>query len=221
MKDKAQLQASPREVLGKKSRFLRRQGITPANVFGRGLSSAALQVDTKQLRQVLNKVGTSQLVTLKIKGESAPRSVLVRDIQLDALSRELLHVDLYQVSMTEKMRLDIPIVLTGECPAVRKQGGILFQNLDRLRVECLPADIPPTIEIDVCKMTEIGHAIHVKELDLGAAVTVLDDPEEAIVSVLLPAAEEAKAEEVAAEAVAAEAEGEAAAPAEEGKEKEE
>ena len=218
MKDTVKLEASPREVTGKKTRFLRRQGVTPANVFGRGLASTALQVDSKQLRQVLGKVGTSQLISLKVKGQSEPKNVLVRDIQISPLSREVLHVDLYQVSLTERMRLDIPVTLTGESFAVKKLGGILFQALDKVNIECLPADIPPTIEVDISSLSELGMSIHVSELKLGDAVTVLDDPEDVIVSVLTPAAEESKLE--AAAAAAAPAEGEAAAEGEKAETKE-
>ena len=214
MKQKTQLQASPRQVVGKKVRFLRRDGITPANVFGHGLASVAVQVDTKQLRQVLGKVGTSQLITLKIKGESETRNVLVRDAQVNPLSRELLHIDLYQVSLTERMTLDIPIVLVGESPAVKKLGAVMLQSLDSFHVECLPGDIPPAIEVDLSRLAEFGDSIHVKEISLSDAVTVLDDPDEVIVSVIAPAAEEAKVAEVpVAEAKPAE-EAEAAQPAE-------
>jgi large subunit ribosomal protein L25 len=210
MKQKTQLKASHRQVKGKEVRFLRRQGATPANVFGRGLASTAIQIETKQLRQVLNKVGTSQLITLSIEGEAEPRNVLVRDFKVNPLSRELLHVDLYQVSMTERTKLDVPIVLVGESIAVKKLGGVMLQSLNRLNIECLPADIPPAIEVDLSPLVELGNALHVKEIKLGVAVTILDDPEEVIVSVIAPAAEEAKAFE---EAPAAEAEAGAAAEA--------
>jgi len=219
MKQKTQLQASPRQVVGKKVRFLRREGITPANVFGHGLASVAVQVDTKLLRQVLGKVGTSQLITLKIKGESEPRNVLVRDVQINALSRELLHIDLYQVSLTERMTLDIPIMLVGESPAVKKLGGVMLQSLNSFHVECLPGDIPPAIEVDLSRLVELGDSIHVKEINLGDAVTVLDDPDEVIVSVIVPAAEEAKVAEVPVAEVQPAEEGEAAPPAEKGEAK--
>ena len=214
MKQKTQLQASPRQVIGKEVRFLRRKGITPANVFGHGLTSVAVQIDTKQLRQVLSKVGTSQLISLKIEGESEPRNVLVRDFQINPLSRALLHIDLYQVSLTERMTLDVPLVLVGESMAVKKLGGVMLQNLNSLNVECLPGDIPPAIEVDLSRLAELGDAIHVKEVSLGDAVTILNDAEEVIVSVIAPAAEEAKmAEAPVAEAEAVE---ETAQPAEKG-----
>jgi large subunit ribosomal protein L25 len=199
MKQKTQLQASPRRIAGKKVRFLRRDGITPANVFGHGLTSVAVQVDTKQLKQVLSKAGTSQLVTLRITGESEPRNVLVRDVQVNPLSRELLHVDLYQVTLTERMTLDIPIVLVGESPAVKKLGGVMLQTLNSLHVECLPRDIPPAVEVELSRLVEFGDSIHVKEISLGEAVTVLDEPDEVIISVVAPAAEEVKVEEVPVE----------------------
>ncbi len=217
MKQTTQLKASPRQVKGKEVRFLRRQGVTPANVFGHGLTSSAVQIDTKQLRQVLNKVGTSQLITLKIEGESEPRNVLVRNFQVNPLSRELIHVDLYQVSMTERMTLDVPLVLVGESMAVKKLGGVLLQSLNKINIECLPTDIPPALEVNLSTLNELGDAIHVKEIILGEAVVILNDPEDVIVSVIAPAAEEAKAAE--APVAEAEAGAEAAAPGEKGEAK--
>lgn len=217
MKQKTQLQARPRQVLGKEVRFLRRKGITPANVFGHGLTSVAVQIDTKQLRQVLSKVGTSQLIALVIDGEAEPRNVLVRDFQINPMSREVLHIDLYQVSMTERMTLNVPIVLVGESMAVKKLGGVMLQNLSSLNIECLPGDIPPAIEVDLGRLAELGDGIHVKEVSLSNAVTILNDPEEVIVSVIAPAAEEAKAAEAVVAEAAAGAEAEETAEKGEGK----
>jgi len=209
MKQKTQIKACPRQVKGKDVRFLRRQGVTPANVFGHGLPSVAVEIDTKQLRQVINKVGTSQIISLTIDGEAEPRNVLVRNFQIKPLTRELLHVDLYQVSMTERMKLEVPIVLVGESMAVKKLGGVMLQSLNSLKIECLPNDIPPAIEVSLNSLAELGDAVHVKEIKLSDAVTILDDLEEVIVSVIAPAAEEAKV----AEAAVAEAEAGAAAEA--------
>jgi large subunit ribosomal protein L25 len=113
------LKATTREVLGKKTRFLRRQGITPAHLFGHNLKSLTLQCDTAEIKRVIAQAGMTTIFNLELEYEKRPRKVLIREIQHDALGEKILHVDLYQIKMTEKLKADIPIVLTGEAPAMR------------------------------------------------------------------------------------------------------
>ncbi|HEY49594.1 MAG TPA: 50S ribosomal protein L25 [Dehalococcoidia bacterium] len=211
--DKIELIATIREILGKKVRFLRRQGLTPANLYGSNIDSTALQIDTHHLKHTLAKAGKTSLISLKLDGDKSPRMVVVRDIQREPLSGDLLHVDLYQVKMEEKLKLDVPIVLTGEAPAIKERGGILIQNMDSLEVECLPANMPHSIEVDISMLTEFDQAIHVKELSIDEAVTILSDPDNLIVQIArsrveveIALEEIAAAVEAEAEAVAAEAE---------------
>ena len=107
------LKATHRTVLGKKTRFLRRQGMTPAHLYGHNVQSLALQCDTENLRDIIAHAGRTRLIDLEIDGDK-PKSVFVREIQRDAISRELLHVDFYQVKRTEKISVAVPIVLVGE-----------------------------------------------------------------------------------------------------------
>ena len=97
------LNAAKRDVLGKRNRFLRRQGITPAHLFGHSIESQDLQCDTVELKKVVSHAGETRLVSLKIEGEKQPKRVFVREIQRDALGKQLLHVDFYQVRMEKKM----------------------------------------------------------------------------------------------------------------------
>ena len=209
------LTADSRSVLGKKSRFLRRQGITPAHVFGHGIESQALQCDTAELKGIIAQAGETRLIRLKIKGDKQTRNVFIREIQRDPFGKQLLHVDLYQVKMTEKIEAQIPIVLVGESPAMKGKGRMLSHGINELSIACLPDKVPPQIEVDISILEEIEQSIHVKDIILDPDITVHDDPEQMIVKVtevMVVAEEEAVEEEVeaAAEEEAA-AEGEAKA----------
>ncbi|MEE9366164.1 MAG: 50S ribosomal protein L25 [Dehalococcoidales bacterium] len=211
------LKATHRMVLGKKTRFLRRKGITPAHLYGHNVKSAALQCDTDILRDLIAHAGRTRLINLEIDGEK-PKSVFVREIQRDAISRELLHVDFYQVKRTEKIAVDVPIVLVGEAPAMKFKGRMIVHGINSLSIECLPTDVPPQIEIDITQLEEVEQAVNVKDIVLNPEITVHADPAQLVVKISEVAVKE-EVEEVPAveeeeEAVAEEAAG---APAEEEK----
>jgi large subunit ribosomal protein L25 len=175
--DQIELNAAKRDILGKKVRFLRRQGITPVHVFGQGIESLALQCDTVNLQQVLAQTGQTRVINLNIDGEKAPRTVMVRDTQQSILKGDLLHVDFYQVKMTEVIDVDVPIVLIGEAPALRDKENMLAQELNTLSIQCLPANIPDSIEVDVTSLTEPDQVIRIRDISPGEGITVLNDPE--------------------------------------------
>ena len=201
--DKIELKVTKRDILGKKVRFLRRQGVTPVHLFGHGIESMALQCDTAELRQVLAKAGEAKLIDVKLSSEKRPRSVLVREIQVDLPRRELLHVDFYQVRMEEAIKVEVPITLIGEAPALKARENTLVQELDTLTVECLPANIPASIELDISSLTEAGQVLRVKDIELEKGVTVLNDPEVVAAMISVQRVEEVVAEKVVAEEVVA------------------
>lgn len=206
------LKAAKRDILGKKTRFLRRQSITPTHLFGHGIESLALQCDTAELQRLITQGGTTRLIDLKIEAEKRPRSVFIREIQRDVLNGQLLHVDFYQIKKTEKITADIPIVLLGEAPATRSKENIIYQELTQLGVECLPENLPPQIEIDLSSLEEANQAIYVRDIILDPNIAVTTDTDQLVVKVSQVAMEKEEVVEVAeAEAVEAEAE----APAEE------
>jgi large subunit ribosomal protein L25 len=217
------LNAAKREVLGKKTQLLRRQGVTPAHLFGHNLKSQTLQCDTNELLKILSHAGTTRLVTLKVEGDKEPRNVFVREIQRDILSRQLLHVDFYQVKKGEKMQMDIPIVLVGEAPAMKGKGRLLSRDIDELKIECLPEKVPPQIEVDISVLTELEQGIFVKDIVLDPDITVHTEPDQLIVKVteIVIKVEEEKPVVAEAEAPAEEVEAEegAAKPAAEAAEK--
>ena len=181
--DKVELKVTNREILGKKVRLLRRQGMTPVHLFGHGIESVALQCHTAELKRVLAQAGKTTLINLKLDKEKRPRAAVVREIQWEPLKDELLHVDFYQVRMDEKMRTEVPIVLLGEAPALKLKGNMLIQDLDTLTVECLPAKIPHSIEIDLSSLTQPEQMIRVKDIAIDRDIAVLNDPELVVVKV--------------------------------------
>ncbi len=203
------LPAAKRDSLGKKTRFLRRKGITPTHLFGHSIESLALQCDTAELGRIITQAGMSRLISLQIEAEKQPRSVFIRKIQRDELGGQLLHVDFYQVRKEEKITADIPIVLVGEAPALKEKGRILTQPITHLGVECLPEKLPPQIEIDLSLLEEVGQTIHVSDIALGPGVTITTDPDQLVVKVSKVHVE--KIEEVVEEAVAEEVDAEAEA----------
>lgn len=206
------LQTSKREILGKKTRFLRRQGITPAHLFGHGIESIALECDTTKLQQIIAQAGTTRLISIDIEGDKQPRSVFIREIQRDVCNDGLLHVDFYQVRKKEKIRVDVPIVLFGEAPAMKEKGRILTHSLTSLSIESLPDNLPPQIEVDLSPLEELGQAIYVKDITFSPDITVMTDPDQMVVKVSearvveeeVVAEEEVPAEELAAEEAEAE-----------------
>jgi len=177
------LQATNREVLGKKTRFLRRQGITPTHLFGHNLESLALQCDTTQLQHIIAQAGMSRLINLRIDNDKQPKSVFIREVQRDVLSNQLLHVDFYQVIKGEKIAVDVPIVLVGEAPAMKEKGRMLTRGITSLSIECLPDSVPPQIEIDLSPLEEVEQAIYVRDIVLSPDITVHADPDHLLVKI--------------------------------------
>ncbi len=125
--EQIELKTTNREILGKKVRFLRRQGITPMHLFGHDIESVALQCDTANLRRVLAEAGKTGIISLKLEKEKGPRNVMVREVQTEPLTGGLLHVDFYQVRMAEQVKVEVPVVLLGEAPVLKSKEHMLVQ----------------------------------------------------------------------------------------------
>jgi large subunit ribosomal protein L25 len=204
------LTAARREITGKKVSGLRRDGRLPAVVFGRGLASDSLSVDTHEFEQLRRHAGANTLIDLSIDGEKAA-PVLVHDVQLHRVTQRPLHVDLYVVRMTEELTVDVPLVPEGESEAVSTNGGTLLHVMDNVRVRALPDHLPQSIHYSVASLRTFDDLIHVSDLEIPADATLLNDPTEIVAKVLPPRVEEVVEPVEAAEGEAAEgvAEGEA------------
>jgi large subunit ribosomal protein L25 len=196
-----ELEVAKRDVTGKKVRFLRRQGVTPANIYGHGIDSTHINVDARSLKHLLGRVGSTDLISLKMDDSKSPIMVLIREVQRNPLTDELLHVDFYQVKMTEKIKADVPLVFIGEAPVLRKvKNSSILHLIDSLHIEALPDNLPHSLEVDVSGLEELDHTIHIKDIHLGDGITLLSDPEQMVVKV----AEARKEEVVVPEVVEAE-----------------
>lgn len=199
-----ELTAEPRTVTGRRVKQLRSQGWVPAVIYGHRTAPRALQVEAKALDKVLARAGESRLISLTVRGDDSPQTVLVREVQRDILNRRPLHVDFYEVVMTEKLRATVPLRFVGHSPLVATGEAILNEALTELEVECLPADLPEFIEVDVSRLTDFDSVILVKDLKVPSGVEILNEPDEPVAS--LSGAREEVIEEAPAAAEAAEVE---------------
>lgn len=172
-----------RTVSGKKTRFLRREGVTPAHLFGQGLTSVAVQCPTDDIRRAIAQKGTTRLMELKLDNEKETRSVFIREVQRDTLSGELIHVDFYQVNKKRKIRAAVPLVMVGEAPASKLKNVIIEHLLSEVEVESLPGDLPPHIEVDITPLEEANQALCVGDLKTRPGVIIMAAPEQLIVKI--------------------------------------
>jgi len=212
------LEATPREATGKgPARRLRAQGRIPGICYKPGAKSVSVSVEARTLDNLLkaSTAGLNTLIDLKIAGggEFDGSQVLVKELQIDPVSRELVHADFFAVDLTETLNVSVPIHLIGTAHGVT-MGGIVDHALRTLEVECLPNAIPEEFSVDVTAL-DVGDSIHVRDIVLPEGIELLTDPELSVVSVVAPVAveeEEAAAEEgeEGEEVVGEAAEGEAA-----------
>lgn len=208
---RATLAAEHREVTGKKVSTLRRAGRLPAVVYGHGIDSDSISVDAHEFEQLRRHTGPNALVDLSVDGKMA-RPVLVHSVQVHPVNRRTLHVDLFLVRMTEELTVDVPLVATGDAPAVTLHGGTLLHPSESVRVRALPDHLPQVIEYSVALLLDFDTTIHVRDLSIPSDVTLLTDGDEIIAKVQPPRVEEepvAVAEAVEGEAAEAEGAGEA------------
>jgi large subunit ribosomal protein L25 len=207
------LAAEPRDLVGKKVATLRRDGRLPAVVFGRGLESTSVSIDTHDFEQLRRHTGPNALVDLSVGGKKA-QPVLIHGVQVHPVTRRPLHVDLFLVKMTEELTVDVPLVPTGTSAAVADEGGTLLHSLESVRIKALPDHLPQSIEYSIDSLVDFDAAVHVRDLTIPDDVTLLTDPDEVVAKVQAPRVEVEEVP-VAAEGEEGEAaEGEAAEGAE-------
>lgn len=199
------LNAEKRIILGKQVSKLRKNGIIPGHVFGKKIETEHVSVKESDFIKVLKETGETGLVDLKI-GDEKVRPVLIRQIQKDPVRNKMLNIDFYQVNLTEKTTVSVPIILIGEEPeAVHSGEAVVIQPLMEIEVEALPTDLPEKIEVDITLLKAIDDVILVSALSVPEGVTILTEPESVVVKLDTAVTEEMKAlmEEQAAEAAAA------------------
>ena len=182
--DKLQIKGQVRDLkanLGK----LRKTGGLPAVLYGHKVQNVALTVDAREFDKLLRKAGESTIVDL-VTDDGKTHPVLIHDIQNHYLTSNPIHVDFYEVSMTEKLKAMVALEFTGEAPAVKTLGAVLVKVLSEVEVECLPADLPHNIEVSLEGLKTLTDSVHVKDLKVGSKVQILTNGEEMIAKVQPP-----------------------------------
>lgn len=170
------LSARQRNILGRKVKTLRREGLIPAHVFGHNVKTQHVSVDAKDFRKIYEGAGETGLINLKVNSTPA-RQVLIKGVQTHPLTSQFLHVDFYQVSLKEKVKVEIPLEIVSEAPAVEKKIGLLLTPVEALEIEALPQDLPEKIEVDVSKLENVGDQVTVEDLKVDRKkIEILVDP---------------------------------------------
>jgi large subunit ribosomal protein L25 len=209
--DKITFTAETREGKGKgPARQLRASGFIPGILYGAENEPCSIKVEKRNAENIIRKLEShnvmADLILKKDKGETETIKTMVKDIQIEPINMDVLHIDFYRIRMDQAVRMEVAIHLIGEAPGLEK-GGILEQELREMEIQALPDKIPSVIEVDVSKL-DIGDTVSVKDIILPEGVEAVDEGEKTIVTILAPKAveEEAPAEEGAEAAAAATAE---------------
>ncbi len=208
--DKHTIKAEKRKILGQKVKTLRKEGILPANIYGKKVKSLAVQLPLNEFEKIYKEAGETGIIEVSVDGTKRP--VLINNIQRHPVTDLPLHVDFLQVDLKEKVTADVPVDLIGESPAEKSGLGTVVQHVNEIQVEALPADLPEKFEIDLSKLTEVDQAVFVKTLAVDSKkVEIKNDAEQILVKV-----EPLRKEEEAPAPVETEEEGEGAEETEEG-----
>lgn len=203
MAERAVIQATPRTVLGKQVKQLRRNGILPANVYGRALPSQAIEIDAREFSRNMKATGLRSMFELSIAGEPKPRYVIIRGMTRRGGTGEPIHLDFFQVDPNRPITANVPVHLVGEAPAVRDLAGVLLHSLEVISIRCLPLAIPDSIELDVSPLKSFDVSLTVGDINVPEGVEVLTDPAIVVATVNAPrlriSAEEEEAGEAAEE----------------------
>ncbi len=186
-KEKKQIKVEARTTLGKKVKKLRKEGLTPATVYGHKFESKSIQFKTIELERLYDEVGESGLVELLIDSEKLP--ILFRNPQYHPIEGNIIHIDCYKVNLKEKITATVPIEFVGESQAV-KNGNVLVEVSNEVEVEALPTDLPENITVDISILNEIDDMITVGDIKLDEKIEMVTAPDQVIVKIEEPRAEE-------------------------------
>lgn len=183
--EKIQLKTTLREQTSRDAKTLRQAGSIPAELYGHNINNQHLTVNAIEFEKVLRKAGESTIIELDMT-DGTKKNVLIQDVQYHYLNSQPIHVDFFEVSMTEKLTATVPIEFVGEAAAVKVLGGTLVKVLNEVEVECLPSDLPQHLEVDISKLATFEDAITVADIPHSDKVEIKADPEEFIAKVQPP-----------------------------------
>jgi large subunit ribosomal protein L25 len=202
--DKQVIKASLRTVTGKQVGQLRRKGILPGVLYGHNTQPTAISMNLRDASKVLANLTGSSLVDIDVDGKKT--SVLVREKQKDYIRGTLLHVDFQAVSLTEKIRTKVGIILQGLSPAVKDFNGMVVTEMNDIEVEALPQNLPERFVLDLTGLKNIGDALHVSDIKVDENVTLMANPEDVVAVITVSGKEEEEAAVAVEGAVAEEPE---------------
>lgn len=183
-----ELAVQTREIKGKKPSALRKSGVIPAELYGRGMANIHLSVPAKAFAKLFREAGESTIIELTLEQEKYP--TLIYDVAHNPVSGEIAHIDFYRVRMDEKVTVHVPLEFTGEVPAEKEKGGIVNKSMSEIEIEALPMDVPHTIAVSLALLDELDKSIYVKDIHVPKGVEILVDPETVIATVSVPVVEE-------------------------------
>lgn len=186
MSERVVIKAAARTIVGKKVAQLRRQGRLPANVYGRGISSQAVDIDAREFGRTIKQAGLRAMIQLDVEGEKAPRYVILRGIERKGGTGDPIHIDFFQVDPDQPITANVPLRLIGEAPAVRDLAGTLLTSIDVVSVRCKPLDIPDTIEVDLSSLKSFDVSLKVGDIKPASGVEILTDPAIVVATVTAP-----------------------------------
>lgn len=188
--EKIELQAQIRQSVGRSLNSLRREGFLPSVIYGHNFENMPIQIKYKDFERVFKVAGESTLINLKIDDKEEP--TVIKDIQKDPITDQIIHADFYKVSLKEKIKAKVPVIFTGESEAV-KGGGILVKTLSELEVEALPQNLPHELSVDISVLDKFGDEIKIKDIKISDGVSIQANPEDVIALVQEPKEEKEEA----------------------------
>ncbi len=178
------LKAQARDVSSKRTKDVRQQGLVPGVIYGKSVETLPIQMQYRELAQVLKTAGRHSLISLEVEGNESYLT-LAREIQRDLIKHNYLHVDFFAVRMDKKVKVKVPVSLHGRSPAVAV-GGVMTYGIDSVYIECLPSDLPKSIEVDLGQLDKYGASIEVRDLEYPDTMRILSDSSSMIVKVEPP-----------------------------------
>lgn len=217
MAQRDSLKVEKRDVIGKKVKKIRKEGLVPGNVYGKGMESVAVQLPYKDFVEAFKKVHETGLIDIVLDGKSIP--VLIHNVQFDPKSQTPVHTDFFKVNLTEKITAKIPVVVVGEPKAVTDKIGLLEQPTMEIEVEALPTDLPEKFEVNVENLAAVDEQIVVSDIKVDPEVTVISEPSQVVFKIGELVTKEMEEQAAADEAEVAEAAAETVEGAEEAADK--
>jgi len=182
--EKLQIAAVVRDPQAQATKHLAKEGLIPAELYGHGVANLHLSINQNEFEKIFRKAGESTII--EVKAPDGVHNVLIHEVQKHYLNSAPIHVDFYEVKMTEKLTATVALEFIGEADAVKVLGGTLVKVLSEVEVECLPADLPHDIPVDISSLKTFDDSILVKDLQVSDKVTIKTDAEEVIAKVQPP-----------------------------------